>query len=70
MVNEKETYFLRDKKTKKIVEYFGKLQYYRLKQRAIIEKEKVQNDLGIEIEVIRNKPTRGGPFKNGKEERN
>ncbi len=64
MVNERQTYALIDKETKKVIKYHGRLQYYRLRQRARIEKARIQNDWGIKIEITNNKPTQVGPLKN------
>lgn len=38
-------------KTDKIIKYLGELQYFRLKQTAVIERNLLQNKLGIKIEI-------------------
>lgn len=64
MVNEKKTYALVNKNTGKVVKYLGKLQYFRLKQRARIEKEKIETDTKQKIDIIGIKQFKSGPLTN------
>lgn len=50
-INKKQTYALINKDTGKIIKYCGKLQYFRVKQFAKIERDRLQRELGIKIEL-------------------
>lgn len=50
-MNKEKSYALVDEETNKIIEYLGRIQYSRLKQNAIIQKNKLQYKLGIKIEI-------------------
>ena len=67
MVNEKQTYALTNRETGKIIKYNGKLQYYRLKQTAHLERNLLQTELGIKIEITQTKPTLKGQGRPKKE---
>jgi len=68
MANRKQTYALINADTKKIIKHNGKLQYFRLKQTAFLERNRLQTELGIKIETKRLKPSLPGqePKKNEK----
>lgn len=57
MVNEKQTYALINADTKKIIKHNGNLQYFRLKQTAHLERNKLQTELGIKIGITQRKPS-------------
>jgi len=59
-MNKKQTYALINKETKKIIKHNGKLQYYRLKQTAHLERNLLQTELGIKIGITQTKPTLQG----------
>ncbi|KKK78898.1 hypothetical protein LCGC14_2838920 [marine sediment metagenome] len=56
-MNERQSYALINAETRKIIKFGGKLQYYRLKQTARIERSKLQEELGIKIEIKKIKIT-------------
>ena len=51
--NKRKTYAIINSETKKIIKYAGKLLYFRTYTFARKEKEKLQNELGINLEVIK-----------------
>lgn len=65
-VNRKQSYVLINEETKKVIKHLRKLQYFRLKQSARIEKNRLQKELGIKIEIKKIKitsPSGGRPKK-------
>ena len=52
-INRRATYALVNSKTKKILKYCGKLEYYRTVTLAGIRKRELQKELGIDLEVVK-----------------
>jgi len=69
MVNEKQTYALINADTKKIIKHNGRLQYFRLKQTAFLERKILQTELGIKIELTQRKPSIQGRQRTKKNEK-
>ncbi len=49
--NQRQTYAIINSNTKKILKYMGRLEYYRTYTCAIINKIRLQVELGIKLEV-------------------
>lgn len=52
-LNKRKTYVLINERTKKIVKHLDRLQYFRTKQLAGYEKDRLQRKLGIKIELVK-----------------
>ena len=54
-INKNATYAIINSETKKIIKYMGRLEYYRTLTRAEYNKNKLQTELKIKLEIIKQK---------------